>query len=212
VSRLPTTSYAILGLLSRGPKSGYDLAALADRTIAHFWSIAKSQVYGELARLERLGYVRGTDVKQRKTPDKRVFRWTATGEAALDTWLREAVSTPDRYRSAFLVKLFFGDRIPPSVLDEHFERYRAGVRRYRDQLASIVRQTGDQPEVAYRRATAQLGQRLTEAVEGWVDAVRSDLAKARGPHRARARRTTVAHSRTYENVRPARRTLKTIDR
>ena len=175
MSRLPTTSYAILGLLSRGPKSGYELAGLADRTIAHFWSIAKSQVYGELVRLERLGYVRGTDVQQRKIPDKRVFRLTARGESALDAWLSEADSTPDRYRSAFLVKVFFGDRIPSAVLDEHFEHYHVGVRRYHDQLAAIVTQTAGQPKVAHRRATALLGMRLTEAVDAWVRSVRADL-------------------------------------
>jgi DNA-binding PadR family transcriptional regulator len=175
VPRLPTTSYAILGLLSRGPKSGYDLASLAERTIAHFWPIAKSQMYGELARLERLGYVRGTAVRQRKTPDKRVFRLTAGGESALDAWLREPPVTRDRYRSAFLVKVFFGERIPAETLDDHFERYATGVERYGKELRRITTQTAGQPEVEYPRATALLGQHLTEAVALWIRHVRDDL-------------------------------------
>ena len=175
MSRLPTTSYAILGLLSRGPKSGYDLAGLAERTIAHFWPIAKSQMYGELARLERLGYVRGTAVRQRKTPDKRVFRLTAPGESALDAWLREPPATRDRYRSAFLVKVFFGERIPAETLDDHFERYATGVERYGEELRRITTQTAGEPEVAYRRATALFGQHLTEAVALWIRQVRDDL-------------------------------------
>ena len=172
---LPTTSYAILGLLSRGPKSGYDLAGLAERTIAHFWPIAKSQMYGELARLERVGYVRGTAVRQQKTPDKRVFRLTAGGESALDAWLGEPPATRDRYRSAFLVKVFFGERISAETLDEHFQRYSAGVEQYGEHLRRIATQTAGQPEVVYRRATALLGQRLTEAVALWIRQVRDDL-------------------------------------
>jgi DNA-binding PadR family transcriptional regulator len=70
---LPTTSYAVLGLLTFAPTSGYDLAIAADRSIANFWPISKSQVYSELRRLEKLGLVRSREVEQDKRPDKRVF-------------------------------------------------------------------------------------------------------------------------------------------
>jgi hypothetical protein len=132
-------------------------------------------MYGELARLERLGHVRGTAVRQRKTPDKRVFRLTAGGESALDAWLRESPATRDRYRSEFLVKVFFGERIPAETLDGHLQRYSTGVEQYGEQLRRITTQTAGQPEVAYRRATALLGQYLTEAVARWTRQVWDDL-------------------------------------
>ena len=50
---LPTTSYVILGLLTLREMSGYDLKQLINKSITHFyWSPAKSQIYGELRRLE----------------------------------------------------------------------------------------------------------------------------------------------------------------
>ena len=56
------TSRAILGLLSIVPMSGYDLAQAAERMVGRFWPVSKSQVYAELARLEPLGLVQGTEI------------------------------------------------------------------------------------------------------------------------------------------------------
>ena len=84
------TSRAILGLLSIVPMSGYDLVQAADAAVGRFWPVSKSQVYAELARLEPLGLVRGTEIAQERRPDKRVFRLTGRGEEALDAWLESA--------------------------------------------------------------------------------------------------------------------------
>ena len=65
---LTTTSYAILGLLSIAPMSGYDLHQAVDRSIRHMWPISKSQVYAELARLEPLDLIAGTDVPRSGCP------------------------------------------------------------------------------------------------------------------------------------------------
>lgn len=86
----PTTSFALLGLLVRSPMSGYDLASLVERSIANFWPVARSQVYGELARLDSLGYVRGSDVAQERLPDKRVYEITRRA------WLRSTPGWPTR--------------------------------------------------------------------------------------------------------------------
>src|SRR5437899_2905799 len=56
-TRLPTTSYAVLGLLSfRGAMSRYDLKKWSDFSLRFFcWSPATSNIYGELKRLRSLG-------------------------------------------------------------------------------------------------------------------------------------------------------------
>ena len=56
---LPATAWAVLGLLSFGRDlTGYDLKKWADSSLRFFyWSPAISQIYGELRRLESLGYV-----------------------------------------------------------------------------------------------------------------------------------------------------------
>ena len=78
---LPTTSYAVLGLLTFGEMSGYDLKGLADYSIANFfWSPARSQIYSELRRLTSLGFVTETEVRQKRRPDKRIYRLTPEGK------------------------------------------------------------------------------------------------------------------------------------
>src|SRR5688572_29132081 len=103
-TRLPPTSYAVLGMLSLAPMSGYELTQSVDKTIAHFWTISKSQVYGELTRLEELGLVSGTDVEQERLPDKRTYELTDLGGRALDAWLESAGTESSRLRSVPLLK------------------------------------------------------------------------------------------------------------
>ena len=67
---LPTTSYILLGMLSAQERSGYDLKLLLDKQVHHvYWSPAKSQIYGELRRLEQAGLATMTEVEQTNRPD-----------------------------------------------------------------------------------------------------------------------------------------------
>ena len=112
-ARLTTSSRAILGLLSLAPMSGYDLFQAVERSVGRFWSISKSQVYSELARLEPLGLIQGADVPQERLPDKRVFRLTEAGEVCLDEWLDHGELEDPQFRVPFLLKILFGHRRQP---------------------------------------------------------------------------------------------------
>lgn len=166
---LPTTSYAVLGLLTIGPMSRYDLVAFAEASIAHFWTIAKSQIYGELSRLEDLGYVKGTDVKQSGLPDKRIYEVTPEGLEALDAWLAEPGFEPDRFRSGVLVKLFFASRMPEERLTEMIAAYRSRLEEHTDYHQRIVDGLEQSPGAQYMRATALLGLRIHETVLAWAN-------------------------------------------
>jgi DNA-binding PadR family transcriptional regulator len=106
---LPTTSYVILGLLTFREMSGYDLKQLINMSITHFyWSPAKSQIYGELRRLESHGMVTMREVPQTLRPDKRLYQITPGGREAMLQWLQSSGVEPDSYKSALLLKVFFG--------------------------------------------------------------------------------------------------------
>lgn len=129
--RLPTTSYAVLGLLTFGEMSGYDVLKRAERSIGYFWTPAKSQVYSELRRLRDNGLAEERAVRQEARPDKRLYRITDEGVAALERWLDHGDVEPEQVRSAFLLKLFFGDLMQRSVLV-------AQLRAMRDQAAATL--------------------------------------------------------------------------
>ena len=86
--------YALLGLLARESLSGYDLARRMRAPIGFFWHARHSQIYPELARLEAEGLVVHELVAQSDRPDKKVYRVTEAGRAALRAWLAEPVEVP----------------------------------------------------------------------------------------------------------------------
>src|SRR3954466_754365 len=83
---LPTTAYALLGLLTFGDElTGYELKQRADMTLRFYWvSPAMSQVYSELARLTEHGLVRPLGEGRGTT-----YRITAKGRKDLARWMRE---------------------------------------------------------------------------------------------------------------------------
>jgi PadR family transcriptional regulator, regulatory protein AphA len=168
-SRLTVTSHAILGLLSIVPMSGYELFQAVDRSVSRFWPISKSQVYAELARLEPLGLVDGTDVPQERLPDKRVFRLTEAGEQALDAWLGNGEIEDLQFRIPFLLKVLFGHRRPPpdtaGLLQRVAEEAADEARRYAD-YADLL---SSAPEAAYAQVAVLFGRRMSEAIAGWAE-------------------------------------------
>jgi PadR family transcriptional regulator AphA len=178
-SKIPTTSYAVLGLLGLGQMSGYDVVRLVEQTIAHFWTINKSHVYRELPRLEDLGYVKGTSVRQERLPDKRIYKQTAAGRRALVEWLNSPEYEPNRFRSELLVKLFFASEMDPQNLKNMLKDYRERAVESRDQFERIVDGLSSDPQSAFIRATALMGLRSHEATIAWVDEISKVLQMER---------------------------------
>ena len=178
---LTPSSYAVLGLLARRPSSGYELGTRAAASIDNFWPLTRTHIYGELAKLEALGYVVGVEVTQELLPDKRVYSVTPEGARALDAWLDNPDPGVPRPRQPMLVKLFFGERIAPEQAAALLTRYRTQALARRDWLAAAA--VADAAAVAadpesprrFGRATALFGLRRTEADLAWVDEVWAEL-------------------------------------
>lgn len=111
--KFPNTSYIILGMLTGREMSGYELMLMLARSLKHFyWTPAKSQIYAELRRLEAYDLLVAHDVVQEQRPDKRVYRLTRRGHDAVQQWLTASQVEPDRYKSSYMAKLFFGHMLP----------------------------------------------------------------------------------------------------
>ena len=103
-------TWAVLGLLARGPRSGYDIKAAVDRTIRHFWAASYGQIYPELKRLEAAGWIEGSD-GSRGARSRRVYSITAAGRRELRAWL-SGTETRIELRDESLLRLFFADTLP----------------------------------------------------------------------------------------------------
>jgi PadR family transcriptional regulator AphA len=108
-SQLSLTEYAVLGLLSFGPASGYELHPLAGRSLDYFWRPAKSKIYAALPRLAEQGFARVRAFEQVGRPDKHVYTLTVAGRRTLRRWLNDEALPAMVVRNGLLLKLFFGD-------------------------------------------------------------------------------------------------------
>lgn len=127
---LPATSYALLGLLSFGPElTGYELKRWADSTLRFYWvSPAMSQIYSELARLDRLGLVESRADGAGARPARR-FKISDAGMAELRRWLREAPIEFPVLKHPVALRLLLGHLVDHDVtvalLDAYIEQLQA---------------------------------------------------------------------------------------
>ncbi len=132
---LTTTEAAVLALLAiEGERSGYDLLKLVGRAIAFVWAPARSRLYTVLPRLARAGLVRARHVRQKRRPDKQLYRITKQGRDALAEW-HETVEPGAS--DAFFLKLFVGGLTSDEVLVEHLEQFKRDAERSLAELRAI---------------------------------------------------------------------------
>jgi PadR family transcriptional regulator, regulatory protein AphA len=169
---LTATEYAVLGLLTRGEKSGYDLRKAAEGSVGYFWTPAKSRIYAILPRLVDAGLVRRRDVAQSGRPDKQLYRLTATGERVLRRWIAEGELEPESSRNTLLVKVFFGDLAEPEQILEQVRARRREMEQLKDELEAIeASRSGD----LYPRLTRLYGLEYAKAIIRWTKIVEREL-------------------------------------
>ena len=82
-----TLGYALLGLLAREPRTGYELAQALRIPVGYFWSASHSQIYPELARLEADSLVHSRVVPGPGPRDTKRYAISAAGRRALAAWV-----------------------------------------------------------------------------------------------------------------------------
>lgn len=105
---LPTTSYALLGLLSLRDWSTYELAQQAQRSLRLMWPVAERQLYEQPKLLVRHGLARARKEATGARP-RTVYAITPAGRRALTAWL----ATTDgafRVQSEMLLRLLFAEQ------------------------------------------------------------------------------------------------------
>jgi DNA-binding PadR family transcriptional regulator len=175
---LTATEYAVLGLLSGGEQSGYDLKKRADSSVGYFWTPAKSRIYAILPRLVEAGLIRKRDVRQQRRPDKQLYRLTPEGRRALVEWLAHGPLEPDPVRHVLLLKVFFGELAGPEALIEQVRERRGEIERFRTELELIDARRRADGDDLYARLTRMYGLAWADAIIAWAKAAEKELARA----------------------------------
>jgi PadR family transcriptional regulator, regulatory protein AphA len=105
--QLTPTSYVVLGLLDlAGEATPYELKRMADATVGHFWSLPRSQLYAEPARLARAGHL--TESQEQGGRRRKLYALTARGGEALERWTSAPTQHLTELRDLAFLKLYFG--------------------------------------------------------------------------------------------------------
>jgi PadR family transcriptional regulator AphA len=165
--RMTATSYVVLGLLSDGPATSYELKRRVAASIGNFWEFAHSQLYDEPARLASAGLVE-TSIEEGGRR-RRTYTITDAGRAELVRWLAERTPGRTDVRDPGLLKLFFARHARPhDIRNVAIDQLRSHKERA-DQYEDLRRQlTGVADQ--WQLKTLELGIRYERTVEGfWAD-------------------------------------------
>ena len=181
--------HGILGLISNGDKTGYEIMSVFRDSLRHFWTAQTSQIYRELQTMENAGWIRQTRVAQEGKPDKNVFSITPAGHDELLRWLRRDDDLPAGFKNPLLMKVFFMGELP---LDENIASFKAllDASVFPDEgqqaaaKADMYRQAVDHPEKAiYWKFTIEFGRMYEKMQHAWCAYCIQELEKMQNIHR-----------------------------
>jgi DNA-binding PadR family transcriptional regulator len=180
MAREARSQFAILGMLTLRPMSGYDLRQEIDKTIGHFWQESYGQLYPTLARLEQAGLVSSSQQAEGERV-RQVYKLAAKGRAKLRAWLAQ---TPMRHveRNELLMKLFFATEVDAAKPLAHLNASRADATERLNalrELGVMLAQLADKPGYDYYWATVRSGELGLEAHIRWCDEVLARLSRPR---------------------------------
>lgn len=171
MSRINTTRYALLGMLTIKPMSGYDIKKEMQKTIAHFWSESDGQIYPILRTLEQEELVTVT-LEPKGARPRKIYTITDAGRKVLQEWL-ELDPQPANKRSEFILKLFFGGNVTPEINVSHIrlhqQRMLDGKKMCEAALQKVETEFKDSDNYLYWLLTAKSGLSFVESQLAWCD-------------------------------------------
>ncbi|MFD9205878.1 PadR family transcriptional regulator [Streptomyces sioyaensis] len=147
--------HAILGWLTTGPGTGYDLARQLDQGLGWFWTAPHSQIYPRLKDMEARGLITSTSEPVGAKSAKRTYEITPDGRKAIREWTETPPTYPPN-RDGERLRLIFGDHGNLAALRTHFETHRQHYQERRDSLSRFLHEVSSrqQPRIARRAANA----------------------------------------------------------
>lgn len=173
MSRENKSRYALLGMLSYMPMSGYDLRKFIESSTSNFWSESYAQIYPMLKQLTREGLTTSHTEKQEGRPERYIYELTERGWSELRTWLAEPVEPAQTERNELLLKLFFGGQMPVAHSLQHVQQFRLiliqAMQKYEDIRIMLLSEHTDKPDAVYWRTTLSYGMHVTRSLVEWCD-------------------------------------------
>lgn len=114
--------FAILGLLSWKPFSGYDMKKVFEESSTMYWSGNNNHIYKSLVQLTEEGLVTNEVMHQDSSPSKKLYSITEAGLAELKEWVLSSPDVPE-LKNTFLVQLSWAYQLKDEELKQIISNY-----------------------------------------------------------------------------------------
>lgn len=112
--------YIVLGMLSYGPMTGYEMKSWVKEALSYMWDISYGQIYPTLAQLEKNKLATMAEERSAGGRPRKVYQITDKGREELRAWLR----APETKEYELLLKMCFGNELASDELIKKLEAYR----------------------------------------------------------------------------------------
>ena len=168
--------YALLALLSEGPKYGLRLQSEFESRTGEVWPLNVGQVYTTLQRLERDGLVETDEEGERA---QKRYRITAAGTQELADWLRTPPGLVPPPRDELVIKVLVGLQIPGIDIHEILQSHRRHTIEVMQRYTQIKAPATENDVPLALVADAELFR--LEGIVRWLDAADARLKQHQPP-------------------------------
>jgi DNA-binding PadR family transcriptional regulator len=158
---------AILGLLSDGPMTGYEIKQFFKTAIKHFWNVSDGQLYPTLKKMHMEEVISLEVVQQDRTANKRVYSITEAGRRQFERWLREPVLKFEELKEPFVLKVFFFSKLSREEILWHLRSQLDLLTRVLEDIRG-VRDSYEDRVTDYQRLIGDVGVLYVEVRLLWV--------------------------------------------
>jgi DNA-binding PadR family transcriptional regulator len=172
--------HGLMGLLSQKPMTGYDLDKEFNASLGFFWPAQYSQIYAELDKMEKKGWLASQRVVQEDKPNKRVYSLTAEGKTEFIDWLsttEDDLKTSFSIKSGFLMRLFFAGNTSKAQVLEMMRALQKLCYDRRKVFETINQSIIDDGDDDYVKLTALYGEMANETRFAWAEKAIAHIEK-----------------------------------
>jgi DNA-binding PadR family transcriptional regulator len=173
MARVNNSYYAIHGILSVGPMSGYQIKMWVDEGVSYFQEIDYKQIYPTLNKIVAEGLADYEVVKSGNRPESKVYHLTDQGINKFKEWLVKPIPEGKKDTNELMLKLFFGHNLPIEINVGHIERFKASrIKALQDinRLNDLIENASEKDTFwHYRMATVNKGKILYESEIDWCN-------------------------------------------
>jgi len=175
-----TTAEALLGMLSMGPMTGYEIRQRINLSIGNFWNESFGQIYPALNKLAKQGLVQAEAAGK---AGRKVYSLTPAGRERLEAWL-QVMSLPRVPRNEMLLKVFFGANGQPNGVRRQVqatrEQYVQNLHRYTTFEPELRKMRAGHAGLPYYLMALRYGIAEAKAVIEWADETLREMERMHG--------------------------------